>query len=69
MRAYCVLCGRPTMPFVMLGSEAVGPTCARRAGLTPGNAPKGGRLRFVHIKPVRGPRPTTLDLFADSGVA
>lgn len=59
------MCGRPTAPFVMIGREAIGPKCAQRAGLTPGKAPKGSRLRFVRVKPVRQDIPTTLDLFQD----
>ena len=59
------MCGRPTAPFVMIGREAIGPKCAKRAGLTPAKAPKGSRLRFVKAKPVREEFPQTLDLFSD----
>ena len=64
MKPICAMCGRPTRPFVMIGREAIGPRCARKAGLTPTKAPKGSRLKFVREKPVREPVPETLDLFA-----
>ena len=65
MRPICAMCGRPTAPFVMIGREAIGPKCAKRAGLTPAKAPKCSRLRFVKAKPVREEFPQTLDLFSD----
>lgn len=65
MRPICVMCGRPTSPFVMIGREAVGPKCARKAGLVPSKAPKGSRLRFVREKRAREDIPQTLDLFED----
>ena len=65
MRPICAMCGRPTVPFVMIGREAVGPKCARKAGLVPSKAPKGSRLRFVREKPLREAIPQTLDLFED----
>lgn len=65
MRPICAMCGRPTMPYVMIGREAVGPKCAQKAGLTPSKAPKGSRLRFVKAKPVREDVPQTMDLFAE----
>jgi hypothetical protein len=49
----------------MIGREAIGPKCAVKAGLTPSKAPRGSRLRFVKMKPVREDVPQTLDLFAD----
>ena len=55
------------MPFVMIGSEAIGPKCARRAGLTPAKAPKGTKLKFLKLKPVREHVPQTPDLFDDYG--
>lgn len=63
MRLICAPCGRPTTPFVMIGREAVGPKCAAKANLTPKKAPKGSRIRFVRVKPVREDVPTTGDLF------
>ena len=62
-RPICAMCGRPTQPFVMIGREAIGPKCAKKAGLTPSKAPKGRRLRFVRAKPEREDGPTTGDLF------
>ncbi len=64
MRPICALCGRATTPFVMIGREAVGPKCAARAGLIPSKAPKGSKLRFLKLKPVREAVPQTLDLFS-----
>ena len=51
------------MPYVMVGNEAIGPKCARRAGLTPAKAPRGTKLKFLKLKPVREHAPQTLDLF------
>jgi hypothetical protein len=53
MRLTCVLCGRATVPYLMIGAEAVGPKCAAKAGLTKGKVPKGSRLRFAKIKPAK----------------
>lgn len=62
--AKCAMCGRPTTPYVMIGNEAIGPKCARRAGLTPTNLPKGTKLRFIrHEAKHRQPVPETPDLF------
>ena len=64
MRPICAMCGKPTKPYVLIGREAIGPKCAKRAGLTPMKAPKGSRLKFVKAK--KSPRervPETLDLF------
>lgn len=63
MKPICALCGRRTTPFVWLGAEPIGPKCAQRANLTPAKAPKGSRIRFVRVKPVREDVPTTGDLF------
>ena len=63
MRPICAMCGRPTTPFVLIGREAIGPKCARKAGLTPTRAPKGSRLQFLKQKPTREDYPTTGDLF------
>lgn len=65
MRPICAMCGRPTTPFVLIGREAIGPKCAKKAGLTPTRAPKGSRLHFVKYKPVREIVPENLDLFED----
>lgn len=65
MRPLCALCGRPTKPAVMIGNEAIGPKCARAAGLFSSKIAKGSRVRFLkdNTKPVKGPR--TLDLFPE----
>lgn len=65
MKSTCALCGRPTMPFVVIGREAIGPKCAKRAGLTPTRSPKGSRVRFVRVKAAPAERGETLDLFAE----
>ena len=64
----CALCGRHTAkPAVLIGSEAIGPTCARRAGLIQAakSSSKGSRIRLVFAS--RSPRgtaaATTGDLF------
>lgn len=64
MRPTCTVCGRRTTPFLFIGNEPVGPTCAKRMGFTRANAPKGNRVRFVDYKPKRAPEPErNLDLF------
>ncbi len=65
MKPICAMCGRPTNPFVMIGREAIGPKCAKRAGLTPAKAPKGSRLRFIRHHAPQPKYPETLDLFPD----
>lgn len=69
LKAKCALCGRPTVPFAMIGNMAVGPKCAARAGLLKGKLPKGASVRFVgQSQPgSRIREPETLDLFADYG--
>ena len=64
----CALCGRRTAkPAVLIGSEAIGPVCARRAGLIKAakSSSKGSRIRLVFAP--RSPRgaaaATTGDLF------
>jgi hypothetical protein len=62
MRLKCCLCGKLTEPFAFIGAMAVGPRCARKAGITPAKTRKGAAIRFS--KPVkREPGPQTLDLF------
>ncbi len=65
MRPICALCGRQTKPAVLIGNEAIGPTCARNAGLLSIKPPKGSRVKFLtnHLKNTKGPR--TLDLFPE----
>lgn len=58
------MCGRPTSPFVMIGQEAIGPKCARKAGFT-GKTTKGSRVRYVGRAPARPKGPQNLDLFED----
>ncbi len=60
MRLICAMCGRKTVPFVMIGQEAIGPQCARKAGLTPTKARRGGYVRFMRQKAKPVPQ---LDLF------
>jgi len=68
MRLRCALCGRPTTPFVTIGREPVGPTCARRAGLD--KPAKGGRVRLFGAQPRRrGAGPEQMALFALAGAA
>lgn len=41
----CAICGRVTLqPAVMLGSEPIGPKCARRAGLLTLTKRRGSRV-------------------------
>jgi len=62
MRLICVLCGRKTEPFAFIGAMAVGPRCARKAGIVPAKIRKGSAIRFA--SPVkREPGPYTPDLF------
>ena len=62
MRLRCCLCGKPTEPFAFIGAMAVGPRCARKAGIVPAKARKGSAIRFA--RPVkRDPDPATIDMF------
>ena len=62
-RMTCALCKRPTVPVAFIGHMAVGPKCAKEAGLTGPSAPRGVTLA---IKPPAIQRcGSTLDLFAD----
>lgn len=63
MKHVCAICGRRTVPFVMIGSEAVGPKCAQKAGLTPGKAVKGSRLTFTRAARGKKNEPRMVDLF------
>lgn len=65
MKPVCAICGRRTVPFVMIGSEAVGPKCAQKAGLTPGKAAKGSRLKFTRAARGKKNDPRMGDLFDD----
>ena len=64
MRPLCTICGRRTTPFLFIGLEPVGPSCARNLGLTKKKAGKNARVRFAAYKPVKTPDHKNLDLFA-----
>jgi hypothetical protein len=56
----CCLCKRQTVPAAFIGPMAVGPRCARKAGLLGPKAPKGVRLAKPNkVKPCS----ETRDLF------
>lgn len=60
----CAICGRPTLkPAVLLGAEAIGPTCARRAGLTAIKPRAGSRMVLPRHQRRPSERGETLDLF------
>lgn len=67
MRPLCTICRRPTTPFVFIGREPVGPTCARKLGLTKAKvSPRSLRITFAAYKPAaREAQPETPDLFQD----
>lgn len=66
MKLTCAICGRKTEPFVFVGSEAIGPRCAAKAGFTRDKKSRGGRLSFAaNYKPRREPGPYTRDLFEE----
>ena len=54
----CALCGRKTTPFAFIGDMAVGPKCAKRAGLTTSRA----RVSIVKQKRTK-PDDAQIDLF------
>lgn len=65
MKSNCALCGRPTVPYAMIGNMAIGPKCAARAGLLKGKLPKGSSVRFVGQPAAkRGREPETMDMFS-----
>lgn len=67
MIAKCAMCGRPTEPYAWIGAEALGPKCARRAGIVKGKAPKSSRIRFAEPGP-KTPKervPVTMDMFEE----
>ena len=67
MRPICTICGRRTTPFVFIGLEPVGPTCARNMGLTKAKAAKNSRVRFAAYKPARhAANETQGDLFKET---
>lgn len=66
LKSKCALCGRPTVPYAMIGNMAVGPKCAARAGLLKGKVPKGSAVKFMpQVGRSRGREPETMDLFSD----
>ena len=66
MKLRCAFCGRLTEPAVMIGTQAVGPTCARRAGLLGKKPAKGSAIRIVSYKAAaRTSEPQTIDMFED----
>ena len=59
----CCLCKRPTHPAAFIGPMAVGPKCARKAGLLGPKKPKGVRMNATKAtKPCRD----TMDLFDEA---
>jgi len=62
----CALCGRSmAAPAVTVGQLAVGPSCARRAGLIELGRKRAGFVRlFASMKPTREDD-KTMDLFAE----
>lgn len=63
MRPVCTICGRRTTPYLFIGLEPVGPSCARNMGLTKTRATKNSRVRFAAYKPVTQAQSKNLDLF------
>lgn len=57
----CAICGHATKPYAYIGSEPIGPTCARKAGIVPAKVPKGGRVQFA--SKIRASREEQPDLF------
>lgn len=70
MKPICSICGRRTVPFAFLGAEVIGPTCARRLGLTKKTvkAAKHGRMRLAgkYAREARPGEPQTIDLFPET---
>ena len=56
----CVLCGRATQPAVMLADKAVGPKCAKKAGLLERARRNQGQVRLFNAP--RRPDPQTMAL-------
>ena len=60
----CILCGRRTKPAVMLADKAVGPKCAKKAGLLERARRNQGQVRlFTALR--RPADPKTLELFPE----
>ena len=45
-RLTCLYCGRETKPFLTIGSQAIGPKCAKRMGLTRQATRKNPRIKW-----------------------
>jgi hypothetical protein len=65
----CALCGRQTMPAVYIGSEAVGPKCAKRAGLLALVGRRGSRVAGAIKAQSRKRGADNLELFPDEVAA
>lgn len=66
MKYVCALCGRQTLPAVMIGNEAIGPKCARKSGLMAVKIRKAGRVRLFNVRRQRREEgPQTMELFED----
>lgn len=61
-RFRCGVCGRLTVPFALYVGVAIGPTCARRQGLTPARSRRNSRITFPK-RPAPAPAPENLELF------
>ena len=65
----CAICGRSTAkPAVLIGSEAIGPTCARRAGLiqTAKKVGKASRVQLFARSTAKRGDMRTRDLFEEA---
>lgn len=66
MKLRCSFCGRLTEPAVMIGTQAVGPTCARKHSMLGKKPAKGSAIRIVSYKATsRASEPQTIDMFED----
>jgi len=63
MKPICILCGRKTEPAVMLADKAVGPRCARKAGLLERAKKRQGAVRLFEAVRRAAADPKTMDLF------
>ena len=62
-RMTCAFCDRPTVPAAFIGNMAVGPKCARRAGLLGSKAPRG--VHMATPLKTKATYPMTLELFPE----
>jgi hypothetical protein len=63
MKLICAYCNRKTEPAVIICGQAVGPKCARRAGLMPTKTRARGFTRIAQKAEVVDDR--TMDLFEE----